>query len=34
MRHGRKVADVPGGRADEHKLIELIVGFRTSAAAS
>jgi fructose transport system ATP-binding protein len=33
MRHGRKVADVPAGELDEHKLIEMIVGFRTSAAA-
>jgi fructose transport system ATP-binding protein len=33
MRHGRKVADVPAGELDEHKLIELIVGLRTSAAA-
>ena len=33
MRHGRKVADVPAGEVDEHKLIEMIVGFRTSAAA-
>jgi fructose transport system ATP-binding protein len=32
MRHGRKVADLPSGDLDEHKLIELIVGFRTSAA--
>jgi ABC-type sugar transport system ATPase subunit len=33
MRHGRTVADVPAGEVDEHRLIELIVGFRTSAAA-
>jgi fructose transport system ATP-binding protein len=33
MRHGRKVADLPAGELDEHKLIEMIVGFRTSAAA-
>jgi ABC-type sugar transport system ATPase subunit len=33
MRHGRKVADVPAGEVDEHRLIEMIVGFRTSAAA-
>jgi fructose transport system ATP-binding protein len=33
MRHGRKVADVPAGEIDEHTLIEMIVGFRTSAAA-
>ena len=34
MRHGRKVADVPAGELNEHKLIELIVGVRTSAAVS
>jgi fructose transport system ATP-binding protein len=33
MRHGRKVADVPAGEVDEHRLIEMIVGFRTSATA-
>jgi fructose transport system ATP-binding protein len=33
MRHGRKVADLPASEVDEHKLIEMIVGFRTSAAA-
>jgi fructose transport system ATP-binding protein len=33
MRHGRKVADVPAGDVDEHRLIEMIVGFRTSATA-
>jgi fructose transport system ATP-binding protein len=32
MRHGRKVADVPAGELDEHKLIELIVGLRRSEA--
>jgi len=31
MRHGRKVADLPAAELDEHKLIEMIVGFRTSA---
>ena len=34
MRHGRKVADVPAEALDEHKLIEMIVGLRTPAAAS
>ena len=36
MRHGHKVADVPAGVLDEHKLIEMIVGLRSaeSAAAS
>jgi fructose transport system ATP-binding protein len=33
MRHGRKVADLPAGELDEHKLIELIVGLRTTEAA-
>jgi fructose transport system ATP-binding protein len=32
MRHGRKVADLPAGELDEHKLIEMIIGFRTSAS--
>jgi fructose transport system ATP-binding protein len=32
MRHGRKVADLPAGELDEHKLIEMIVGFRTTAS--
>ncbi len=30
MRHGRKVADLPAADLDEHSLIELIVGMRTS----
>jgi fructose transport system ATP-binding protein len=34
MRHGRKVADVSAEELDEHKLIELIVGLRTSAAVA
>jgi fructose transport system ATP-binding protein len=34
MRHGQKVADLPAGELDEHKLIELIVGFRTSGSAA
>jgi ABC-type sugar transport system ATPase subunit len=31
LRHGRKVADLPAGELDEHKLIEMIVGFRAPA---
>jgi fructose transport system ATP-binding protein len=34
MRHGQKVADLPAGEVDEHGLIEMIVGFRTSATAA
>jgi fructose transport system ATP-binding protein len=34
MRHGRKVADLPAGELDEHKLIELIVGIRTAQEVS
>jgi ABC-type sugar transport system ATPase subunit len=33
MRHGQKVADVPAGEVDEHRLIEMIVGFRMSASS-
>jgi simple sugar transport system ATP-binding protein len=29
MRHGRKVADLPAAKVNEHQLIELIVGLRT-----
>jgi fructose transport system ATP-binding protein len=33
LRHGRKVADLPSGELDEHRLIELIIGARTSISA-
>jgi fructose transport system ATP-binding protein len=34
MRHGGKVADLPASALDEHGLIELIVGVRTSAESA
>jgi ABC-type sugar transport system ATPase subunit len=34
MRHGRKVADLPAGQLDEHGLIELIIGFRTTVGTT
>jgi ABC-type sugar transport system ATPase subunit len=34
MRHGRKVADLPAAELDEHQLIELIVGVRTTVPES
>jgi ABC-type sugar transport system ATPase subunit len=34
LRHGRKVADLPASELDEHQLIELIVGLRTTVSES
>jgi fructose transport system ATP-binding protein len=33
LRHGHKVADLPSGELDEHRLIELIIGARTRVSA-